>query len=175
MPAYTFNSIGSVPPGSLSRKGISSTPISGNTMTATRNQRAIAVAGSSWKRGSSVRAGTPAMSVRSDPGGDIGDQARVDVPGHRVLAQVAVALAGDAEMVERGVQLELDLRVVVEAGLPALPVGVDDLDVARALQHQHRQVRELRLVHRVHGVGTAPVGGRQVQRQARCRQLLAGA
>src|SRR3546814_2469931 len=52
-----------------------------------------------------------------DPFGHVGDQRRVDVPGLLVLRKPRLAFDRDAEVVERGIQLEFHLRVVVEAGL----------------------------------------------------------
>src|SRR3546814_1766450 len=63
-----------------------------------------------------------------DPVVRVTDQRRVDVAGLLVLRKPRLAFDRDAEVVERGIQLEFHLRVVVEAGLPALPVGVHHLD-----------------------------------------------
>src|SRR3546814_9335882 len=72
---------------------------------------------------------------------------RRSAPGRRagllVLRKPRLAFDRDAEVVERGIQLEFHLRVVVEAGLPALPDGVHYLVVLCALQHQTRQADSL--------------------------------
>src|SRR3546814_17430775 len=66
----------------------------------------------------------PSFVLCVDPFGHVGDQRRVDVPGLLVLRKTRLAFNRDAEGVERGIQLEFHLRVVVATGLRALPCGV---------------------------------------------------
>ena len=64
----------------------------------------------------------------------------------------ALFFAGNGQMVECVVQLEADARVAVEGRLPGLPVGIHHLDVAGALQDQHRQAKPFGFLHRLHGI-----------------------
>ena len=73
-----------------------------------------------------------------DPGGHVVDQRDIGHGRLLVLGEAAFALFGDPRWLSFSYSFEADLVVGVERAAPASPVGIHHLDVARALQHQHR-------------------------------------